>query len=283
MLSLPPPHPLARSLPPLQATQTILKCFVIILFSSHLTASFWALQASFQDSVTESWMGVYGYCTHCDEREGIRCITPGVGPTGAPWEGPVFAAGPFKPSDPPLFCYGEECDDACINPFRIYAAAIYWAVMTLTSVGYGDIGPTNTAEQYIVTLLMMVDAVLWGYVIGSFCGVITTMNPENTAFRNMYDDLNRFIEQKNLPGDIALKLREYFLRIKHLQTSKHQAHLIEKLSPKLQGEVTYLCHSWIKQIGVFKSLDDECLFQIAMCMHSFVFPPGEWHIYNSIG
>ena len=55
---------------------------------------------------------------------------------------------------------------------------------------------TNTTEQFVATTLMLVTAVVWGYTLGNFCGVIATMNPELIAFRNMYDDLNRFIERQ---------------------------------------------------------------------------------------
>ncbi|CAM9654046.1 unnamed protein product, partial [Discosporangium mesarthrocarpum] len=41
-----------------------------------------------------------------------------------------------------------------------YVAAIYWALTTLTTVGYGDITPGVTAEQ-IYAMFCMILGVTW--------------------------------------------------------------------------------------------------------------------------
>ncbi|WP_245706028.1 ion transporter [Catalinimonas alkaloidigena] len=41
------------------------------------------------------------------------------------------------------------------NGFRNIPISIYWAVVTLTTVGYGDIAPQTTAGQLLATLLMI--------------------------------------------------------------------------------------------------------------------------------
>jgi len=54
-----------------------------------------------------------------------------------------------------------------------------WAFATITSIGYGDISatPFNASEQAIGTLLMLCSALLWGYTIATFCGVIQNHMP----------------------------------------------------------------------------------------------------------
>jgi hypothetical protein len=38
-------------------------------------------------------------------------------------------------------------DVSCAGPGVIYVASMHYAVMTITSIGYGDIVPTDTSEQ----------------------------------------------------------------------------------------------------------------------------------------
>ena len=52
----------------------------------------------------------------------------------------------------------------CKSSGSSYSAAIYWSVMTITSIGYGDITATmgNAGEQLCATVLMLTGAMLWG-------------------------------------------------------------------------------------------------------------------------
>ena len=70
-------------------------------------------------------------------------------------------------------------------------AAIYWSVMTITSIGYGDIAatPGNYIEQLAAAVLMLAGALVWGQLIGTFVGIVSTFNPEVNAFRAQIDEV----------------------------------------------------------------------------------------------
>lgn len=36
-----------------------------------------------------------------------------------------------------------------------FIAAIYWATTTITTIGYGDITPTSTAERVVAMIVML--------------------------------------------------------------------------------------------------------------------------------
>ena len=64
--------------------------------------------------------------------------------------------------------------------------------MTITSVGYGDIVPDsmNWAEQLICSAIMLISGMLWGYLIGTFCGLAAALSPSVQAFRADLSSLN---------------------------------------------------------------------------------------------
>ena len=127
----------------------------------------------------------------------------------------------------------------CKHHSIIYTASLYWAVMTITSIGYGDIGatPHNASEQGVCTALMLLGAVVWGYVIGTFCGTIANLSPATEEFRRNLDDLNTYMVRNRVDAALRQRLRDYFHRARHLHDSSNQKRLLSMMSPMLQSEV----------------------------------------------
>ena len=70
----------------------------------------------------------------------------------------------------------------CVHVWELYVACLYFAMYTITSVGFGDIAPRTPAERVVCVLSMLGAGVLWGLVIATFSGVFATMDPAVTKF-----------------------------------------------------------------------------------------------------
>ena len=63
-----------------------------------------------------------------------------------------------------------------------YVAALYWSVMTLTSIGYGEFTPVNSVERALCSVYMMLSGVMWTYAIGSVASIATTLYPNTIQY-----------------------------------------------------------------------------------------------------
>ena len=59
-----------------------------------------------------------------------------------------------------------------------------FTMYTITSVGFGDIVPSNDVERAVSTVLLLMSSVLWGLVIATFSSTFATMNPDQRDFTN---------------------------------------------------------------------------------------------------
>lgn len=117
---------------------------------AHWSACLWALQATFAARLEGTWLLDKGYCTALADADDDSAE--------AAAERLLFS------HKPPIETVGEY---GCVSTGNVYSACLYFAVMTLTSIGYGDIAatPLNAAEQLIATSIMIVGGVAWAQFV----------------------------------------------------------------------------------------------------------------------
>merc|ERR1719428_1548137 len=83
--------------------------------------------------------------------------------------------------------------------WKLYAASLYFTSYTITSVGYGDIGPQNIVERLVCTFLIMTAGVSWACVLAQVCGVLGDMGKREQEFRDLMDEANNMMVEEALP------------------------------------------------------------------------------------
>ena len=66
-----------------------------------------------------------------------------------------------------------------------YLNSLYWSLVTMSTVGYGDIVPQNQVEKGFCIFTILVGFTLFGFTMGSFGDIIRKMNAK-------YDDLEYY-------------------------------------------------------------------------------------------
>ena len=151
-----------------------------------------------------------------------------------------------------LVSHGRE-----VQPIDLYISALYWAFMTLTSIGYGDFYPRNTVERAFSCILQLMSGMVWAYVIGTMAAIAATIDPNAIAFEQTMDHLNRFMAERRLPRSLRNTLREYFEAARRVHRVGDDDQLIHGMSPMLQGAVaTCTTGRWLKGIPFLSIMSD---------------------------
>ena len=138
------------------------------------------------------------------------------------------------------------------SPLRIYVAAFYFCSYTMTSVGYGDIGPKNILERLVCCGIVLAAGLCWAYILGEVCGIVADMTSESQDFRKRMYHLNCMMKMQGLPGELKARLRSFFLQNRHQVQFLTQQTLLQDMSPQLQSEVsTVLNWTWIQKVTFF--------------------------------
>ena len=102
---------------------------------------------------------------------------------------------------------------------------------------------------------------------GVFCGVLSTMSPNVTAFRITMDNLNAFMAKMHFSSDLRWRLRQFFHRSRHVQDASSSNLLMLKMSPSLQGEVLWrVNHKWLRRVRFLQRTQPEFIAKVG-CAH----------------
>jgi len=66
----------------------------------------------------------------------------------------------------------EACDYTSLSTTQLYLASFYFAMSTLTTVGYGDISGNNTAERIICIFLHLIGVISYSIAAGSLTSIL---------------------------------------------------------------------------------------------------------------
>ena len=156
---------------------TMARCLVQILAMTHFMSCTWAMQALWSTEPEVTWLASLDETNSC--------------PTSS-----------------------TEVWPDCLDRSLLYLTSVYWSIMTITSIGYGDISAnkSNWVEMSAACVLMLMSAFMWGNVVAVFVGEMTAFNTEGHLFRKTMDDLNHLMREHALPDDMRRRLREYFHR-----------------------------------------------------------------------
>eukprot|EP00747_Dinoflagellata_sp_TGD_P012168 gnl/TRDRNA2_/TRDRNA2_121430_c1_seq1.p1 gnl/TRDRNA2_/TRDRNA2_121430_c1~~gnl/TRDRNA2_/TRDRNA2_121430_c1_seq1.p1 ORF type:complete len:482 (-),score=69.71 gnl/TRDRNA2_/TRDRNA2_121430_c1_seq1:22-1338(-) len=143
----------------------------------------------------------------------------------------------------------------CISPM-LYVVSVYFVLMTMMSIGYGDIVPQSFPELVLCTMIMTVGCLVWAYVIGAACEFASATNPEQRSFESRTDAFNWMVstqQYSDVPTHTRCRAREYIRRSQPHEKSLRGLRTAAILGKSLYGEIRqHIASSYLDKIWYFQ-------------------------------
>ena len=167
--------------------------------------------------------------------------------------------------------------EATTTSFERWLVSFYWATMTITTIGYGDVAPSSSkAELAVVCLCMLLGGFQFGYLLSSVANILEAMNRKNARFRETLSDLNLLMSDGSFSPDLRRRLRDYFLFKQSLPDHSRWRHLLEAMSPALRGSTARAMEQMmIEQVPLFAGCSTPCLVELKMHFKLLAYPRSE--------
>ena len=145
-----------------------------------------------------------------------------------------------------------------------YLYSVYWAVTTLTTVGYGDIVPTNDRERLYALCAMLVSALVFGYMISNIGSLVASMDRQAALVEEKTDAVKEYVTWRGLPRDLALRVKKHYAFYYTQRAAFDEIELLDGLSPSLRSEVTrFVLRETLGKLPLFtQQLDPEFQLEV---------------------
>ncbi|KAG8651588.1 hypothetical protein MANES_06G002600v8 [Manihot esculenta] len=202
------------------------------------------------------------YCTHT-----AACIFYYLATTLPPSEEGYTWIGSLQMGD---YHYSHFRD---IDLWKRYITSLYFAIVTMATVGYGEIHAVNVREMIFVMVYVSFDMILGAYLLGNMTALIVK-GSKTEKFRDKMAELIKYMNRNNLGKGISNEIKGH-LRLQ-FDRSYTEAAVLQDIPSSLRAKISQkLYEPYIKEVHLFKGCSLGFIKQIAIKVHEEFFLPGE--------
>ncbi|GMY24795.1 potassium channel SKOR-like isoform X1 [Fagus crenata] len=202
------------------------------------------------------------YCTHT-----AACIFYYLATTLPPAQEGYTWIGSLKIGD---YSYSHFRE---IDFWKRYLTSLYFAIVTMATVGYGDIHAVNMREMIFIMIYVSFDMVLGAYLIGNMTALIVK-GSKTEKFRDKMTDFIKFMNRNRLGSDIRNQIKGH-LRLKY-ESSYTEAAVLQDIPMSIRAKISQTLYlPYIEKVSLFKGCSTEFINQIVIRLHEEFFLPGE--------
>ncbi|XP_028768743.1 potassium channel SKOR [Neltuma alba] len=160
-----------------------------------------------------------------------------------------------------------------IDLWKRYTTSLYFAIVTMATVGYGDIHAVNMREMIFIMIYVSFDMVLGAYLIGNMTALIVK-GSKTEKFRDRMADLLKYMNRNKLGRDIREQIKGH-MRLQY-ESSYTEPAAIQDLPISIRSKISQdLYLPYIEKVPLFKTCSSEFINQIVTRLHEEFFLPGE--------
>ncbi|KAF2317566.1 hypothetical protein GH714_024741 [Hevea brasiliensis] len=202
------------------------------------------------------------YCTHT-----AACIFYYLATTLPPSEEGYTWIGSLQMGD---YHYSNFRD---VDLWKLYITSLYFAIVTMATVGYGEIHAVNVREMIFVMIYVSFDMILGAYLLGNMTALIVK-GSKTEKFRDKMAELIKYMNRNNLGKGISNEIKGH-LRLQ-FDRSYTEAAVLQDIPASIRAKISQkLYEPYIKEVPLFNGCSLGFITQIAIKVHEEFFLPGE--------
>ena len=158
-----------------------------------------------------------------------------------------------------------------------YIRSLYWSVVTMTTVGYGDITPARNIEYIFTMVAMIIGASTYALIIGHVASLFSNWDSARADFWSRVDALNQFLRMRGVRSDLNERIRDYYSYIwAHYRGSMHHDLFADLPEPVRLELVFHLTKNLLEKVPLFQHCSPVLRDALLLKLNPQVYAPGTY-------
>jgi hypothetical protein len=158
----------------------------------------------------------------------------------------------------------------------VYIKSLYWSITTLTTIGYGDVIPTDNIGRIYTMIIMILGVGVYGIIIANVSRMLTESDRNKERSRQKLEDMGHLLKHYHIPERLQIQAINYYNYLLTKRLTDNHNSIISDLPNALQNELkTYMNMKLIKQNPLFKNSSIPCIKEVASKLEQLFFGPGQ--------
>ena len=98
----------------------------------------------------------------------------------------------------------------CIRD-RDWVTTVYWAITTMTTIGYGDISAGTLEERALASIVMIIGCAFFAWSTGTITSILTGQDHCVRRFREKLEEVSEFLSARDLPQDVQERVKSFYM------------------------------------------------------------------------
>lgn len=121
-----------------------------------------------------------------------------------------------------------------------YLYSFYYILITMNTVGYGDITPQNVWEMIFSVIFVFMACMMFGYCLNCVGMIFQDFYKRESAFKQDIFMINDFMRSQKIPKELQLRIRKYLEHLwkeEKIHNVEQSKNVLSKLSDSLKFEL----------------------------------------------
>jgi hypothetical protein len=153
--------------------------------------------------------------------------------------------------------WAEKADLLDASIATQYVSSLYFALTTMTTVGYGDISPTTVYERLSAVPVLLLSTLIYASIFGSVTTAIAQLNAMSRKYQESIDSVEEFAKSFDLSDKLRKKMvaytQENFNQDKGFELTKLTSSLPESVRTEV---MSHMYKGLLGAVPMFKEESD---------------------------